>query len=98
MAIVNLKQGDDATDRVCEKIYKGLIEMGLEPIYDDRDERAGVKFAAMDLIGIPLRVTVGPRGLKTDSVEVRCRLTGIVEEVQSDSAVTYCKEKYTDPE
>ena len=70
--------------------------MGLDPLYDDRGERAGVKFAAMDLIGIPLRVTVGPRGLKTESVEVRCRLTGIVEEMSFESAVTYCAEKYTD--
>ena len=94
VAIVNLKQGDDSTDLMCEKIYKGLIEMGLDPLYDDREERAGVKFAAMDLIGIPLRVTVGPRGVKTDSVEVRCRQTGAVEEMSSESVVAYCKEKY----
>jgi prolyl-tRNA synthetase len=39
VAIVNLKQGDDSTDLMCEKIYKGLIEMGLDPLYDDREER-----------------------------------------------------------
>ena len=94
VAIVNLKQGDDSTDLMCEKIYKGLIEMGLDPLYDDREERAGVKFVAMDLIGIPLRVTVGPRGIKTDSVEVRCRQTGAVVEMSSESVVAYCKEKY----
>ena len=94
VAIVNLKQGDDSTDLMCEKIYKGLTEMGLDPLYDDREERAGVKFAAMDLIGIPLRVTVGPRGITTDSVEVRCRQTGAVEEMSSGSVVAYCKEKY----
>ena len=95
VVIVNLKQGDEATEGVCEKIYKGLIESGLDPLYDNREERAGVKFAAMDLIGIPLRVTVGPRGLKTDSVEVRCRLTGRIEEMPSDLVVTYCTEQYT---
>ena len=94
VAIVNLKQGDNGTDRVCEEIYKGLTEMGLDPLYDDREERAGVKFAAMDLIGIPLRVTVGPRGLKMNSVEVRFRQTGIVEEMSSESAVIYCAEIY----
>ena len=94
VAIVNLKQGDDSTDLMCEKIYKGLIEMGLDPLYDVREKRAGVKFAAMDLIGIPLRVTVGPRGIATDSVEVRCRQTGAVEEMSSGSVVAYCKEKY----
>ena len=94
VAIVNLKQGDDATNRVCEKIYKGLIEMGLDPLYDDREERAGVKFATVDLIGIPLRVTVGPRGLRTDSVEVRCRQTGTVEEMSSETVVLFCSDKY----
>ena len=59
--IVNLKQGDAATDAACDAIYKALKAKGLDPLYDDRDERAGAKFATMDLIGLPWRVTVGPR-------------------------------------
>ena len=42
---------------------KALIAKGLDPLYDDRNERAGGKFATMDLIGLPWRITVGPRGL-----------------------------------
>jgi len=62
--IVNLKQGDDEADGACESLYKKLTIAGLDPLYDDRNERAGGKFATMDLIGLPWRITVGPRGLK----------------------------------
>mgnify|MGYP001319627463 FL=1 len=90
VGIVNLKQGDPEINNVCEQIYNGLKNAGLDPLYDDREERAGVKFAAMDLIGLPLRLTVGPRGIKEGTVEVRCRLTGTVEEMPIDSIITYC--------
>ncbi len=90
VGIVNLKQGDPKINNACEQIYNGLKNAGLDPLYDDREERAGVKFAAMDLIGLPLRLTVGPRGIKEGTVEVRCRLTGTVEEMPIDSIITYC--------
>ena len=60
VGIVNLKQGDAAADAACEALYAGLRAAGLDPLYDDRDERAGAKFATMDLIGLPWRITVGP--------------------------------------
>ncbi|MEC7298780.1 MAG: proline--tRNA ligase, partial [Pseudomonadota bacterium] len=63
VGIVNLRQGDEETDAACQAIYDSLTALGLEPLYDDRDERAGGKFATMDLIGLPWRITVGPRGL-----------------------------------
>ncbi len=94
VAIINLKQGDHQIDQVCEKVYRGLKDLGLDPIYDDREERAGVKFAAMDLIGIPLRLTIGPRGFKSGIVEIRDRLTGAVEEIPIDSVITYCSEMF----
>ncbi|MEC8573348.1 MAG: proline--tRNA ligase, partial [Pseudomonadota bacterium] len=50
--IVNLKQGDEAADGACEDLYKALVAAGLDPLYDDRNERAGGKFATMDLIGL----------------------------------------------
>ena len=98
VAIVNLKQGDLKIDSVCEKIYADLCRSGLNPIYDDREERAGVKFAAMDLIGIPLRLTVGPRGIKDGTVEIRCRLTRNIEQMPVDSAVSYCLSAYKEYE
>jgi prolyl-tRNA synthetase len=84
--IVNLRQGDAATDAACEGLYKALIAKGLEPLYDDRDERAGGKFATMDLIGLPWRITVGPRGLEKGVVELTSRRTGESEEMSPEAA------------
>ena len=85
--IVNLRQGDTATDAACAELYAALTAKGLEPLYDDRDERAGAKFATMDLIGLPWRVTVGPRGLDKGVVELTSRRTGESEEMSSAAAV-----------
>ena len=85
--IVNLKQGDAETDAACEGLYKALKLIGLDPLYDDRDERAGAKFATMDLIGLPWRITVGPRGLKNGLVELTSRRTGVSEEMTAEAAV-----------
>jgi prolyl-tRNA synthetase len=64
-----------------------LTAKGLEPLYDDRDERAGAKFATMDLIGLPWRITVGPRGLGNGVVELTSRRTGVSEEMSLEMAV-----------
>ena len=85
--IVNLKQGDDEADAACENLYKYLTKAGLEPLYDDRNERAGTKFATMDLIGLPWRITVGPRGLKNGVVELTSRKTGVSEEMSPEVAI-----------
>jgi prolyl-tRNA synthetase len=85
--IVNLKQGDVEADAACESLYQKLSAAGLEPLYDERDERAGAKFATMDLIGLPWRITVGPRGLKAGVVELTSRRTGSSEEMAPEKAV-----------
>ncbi|SDJ15812.1 proline--tRNA ligase [Salipiger marinus] len=85
--IVNLKQGDAEADAACEALYAALDALGLEPLYDDRDERAGGKFATMDLIGLPWRITVGPRGLKNGVVELTSRRSGESEELPPEAAV-----------
>jgi len=85
--IVNLKQGDDEADTACEALYASINALGLEALYDDRKERAGGKFATMDLIGLPWRITVGPRGLKNGVVELTSRRTGESEEMPPEAAV-----------
>jgi prolyl-tRNA synthetase len=92
--IVNLKQGDEEADAACDVLYKSLTLLGLEPLYDDRKERAGGKFATMDLIGLPWRITVGPRGLKNGVVELTSRLTGESEEMTPELAVQKIAEIY----
>jgi prolyl-tRNA synthetase len=85
--IVNLKQGDDEADAACTALYASLTALGLEPLYDDRNDRAGAKFATMDLIGLPWRITVGPRGLKNGVVELTSRRSGQSEELPPEQAV-----------
>ncbi len=85
--IVNLKQGDGSTDSACESIYAALKAKGLDPLYDDRDERAGAKFATADLIGLPWRITVGPRGIAANKVELTSRRTGESEEMSPEAAI-----------
>ena len=85
--IVNLKQGDLEADGACEDIYQRLTNAGLDPLYDDRNERAGGKFATMDLIGLPWRITVGPRGLKNGVVELTSRREGVSEDLTPEEAV-----------
>ena len=85
--VVNLRQGDAVADAACESLCRGLAKRGLEPLYDDRDERAGAKFATMDLIGLPWRITVGPRGLRNGVVEVTCRRSGNSETMEPKSAL-----------
>ncbi|RJE85259.1 proline--tRNA ligase [Paracoccus onubensis] len=87
VGIVNLKQGDNSTDSACEALYAELRAQGLDPLYDDRDERAGAKFATMDLIGLPWRITVGPRGLANNKVELTNRRSGETEELPPNDAV-----------
>ena len=94
VGIVNLKQGDATADAACAALEKALLAKGLEPLYDDRDERAGAKFATMDLIGLPWRITVGPRGLAKGVVELTSRRTGTSEEVTPEAAVARIAQIY----
>jgi prolyl-tRNA synthetase len=92
--IVNLKQGDAEADAACDQLYAALTARGLEPLYDDRNERAGGKFATMDLIGLPWRITVGPRGLKSGVVELTSRRSGESVELTPEAAVARVAEIY----
>jgi len=76
VAIINLKSGDAACDAACEKAYAAVKAAGKSALYDDRDERAGAKFATMDLIGIPHQIVVGPKSIAEGNVEVKIRATG----------------------
>jgi prolyl-tRNA synthetase len=76
LGIINLKSGDAACDAACEKAYAAAKAAGKAVLYDDRDERAGAKFATMDLIGIPRQIVVGPKSIAEGNVEVKVRATG----------------------
>ena len=75
-SIINMKAGDSAFDSACETAYSALREAGLDPLYDDTNNRAGAKFATADLIGLPWQLIVGPRGIAKGELELKNRSTG----------------------
>jgi prolyl-tRNA synthetase len=87
VSILNLKQGDAAVDAACEKLYAELSVKGVDVLYDDTDQRAGAKFAAADLIGIPWQIMIGPKGLADGKVELKRRSDGARETMSPADAV-----------
>ncbi len=87
VGLINIKVGDDACAEACGNLYEALQAGGVEVLYDDRDLRPGVKFAGMDLIGLPWQVVVGPRGLKNGLVELKERKTGERQELSIESVL-----------
>ncbi len=87
VGLINLKATAPDCTKACEDIYAKLQEAGIEVLYDDRDERAGAKFAEMDLIGLPWQLVIGPRGLDKGVVELKRRAGGAREELSLESAL-----------
>ncbi len=85
--ILNLKQGDAATDKASESLYHELTARNVEVLYNDLEERPGAKFASADLIGIPWQILVGPKGLAEGKVEIKRRADGSRELLPPDQAV-----------
>jgi prolyl-tRNA synthetase len=77
---------DKTIQEVSDRLYRELQQRGIEVLLDDRDERPGVKFKDADLIGVPMRVTIGAKGLKKGCVELRWRRDGRTEEIPVDEA------------
>jgi prolyl-tRNA synthetase len=88
-AVVTVLKLDEATLGVADEIYRELCNAGVDALIDDRNERPGVKFNDAELIGIPYRVTVGPRGLADGIVEVNERAAGITEDFAVQDVVTH---------
>jgi len=87
VGLINLRVGDEACDAACEDFYAKLQAAGVDVMYDDRDTRAGVKFADMDLIGLPWQVVIGPKGVANGIVELKSRKTGEKEELSPEAAL-----------
>ena len=91
VGLVNLRQGDGACDKVAESIFSKVASLGSDIIYDDRTERAGAKFATMDLIGVPYQVIIGPKVVERNVIEVKNRKTGKSEEMSHDAFFNFLK-------
>jgi prolyl-tRNA synthetase len=92
--ILNLKQGDAATDATCEALYRDIDARGIDVLYHDLDERPGSKFATADLIGIPWQLLVGPKGLAAGQVEVKRRADGNREMLSPAEAIVRVTSSY----
>jgi prolyl-tRNA synthetase len=87
VGLINLRAGDRRCREAAEDVYGKLRGAGLEVLYDDRDESPGAKFAAMDLIGLPEQLVIGPRGLAAGTVETKHRRSGERRELSVDAAL-----------
>jgi prolyl-tRNA synthetase len=85
--VLELQQDDANVVAAAKRIYEELERAGVEVLYDDRDERAGVKFKDADLIGIPYRIAVGKKGLAEGVVELKLRRSPEVRKVKLDEIV-----------
>jgi len=90
-----VKVDHDESMAVAETLYDELRAAGVDVLLDDRDGRPGVKFADAELVGIPLRVTIGPRGLESGALEVTTRADGERTDVPVDQVATHVVDAVT---
>jgi prolyl-tRNA synthetase len=88
VGLVTMRADDQPSVAAAEGLYSKLNQAGMETLYDDRDERGGVKLGSMDLIGLPWQVIVGPRGIAAGTVELKNRATGQREELSMESVLS----------
>jgi prolyl-tRNA synthetase len=88
VGLVTMRQDDQPTVAAADDLYSKLKAAGVETLYDDRDERGGVKLGSMDLMGLPWQVIIGPRGIAAGTVELKNRATGEREELSVEAALS----------
>jgi prolyl-tRNA synthetase len=87
VGLVTMRGDDEASRAAATDFYHKLTSVGVETLYDDRDERGGAKLAGMDLMGLPKQIILGPRGLAAGTVELKDRRSGEKQEVSIESAL-----------
>ena len=92
VVIVPISSKDEAQMEVAEKLYAQLKKAGVDVLLDDRKERAGVKFKDADLIGYPLRITISPKLLPENQVEIKIRRNGETTNVDIDDCTKAVQE------
>jgi prolyl-tRNA synthetase len=87
LGLINLRPADEKCRAAADDLYSKLRNAGIEVLYDDRDESPGAKFAAMDLIGLPDQLILGPRGLAAGTIEWKHRRDGARQDLPLDTAI-----------
>jgi prolyl-tRNA synthetase len=85
--VTSVNQDDKEVVKQAEKIYQQLLDKGIDVLLDDRDIRGGVKFKDADLIGIPIRVTVGQKSIAEGNIEIKLRRESQSQKVPIKEAV-----------
>ncbi len=87
--IINLKSGDINCDNTCQNLYNLMEKNYLSVLYDDSEERAGVKLARADLLGMPYQIIIGPKSLKEELYDVKCRKSGEISKLSYDELLNF---------
>ena len=93
VALLSLQPADPQVAEACDRLHAELEKAGIEVLYDDRDERPGVKFKDADLVGIPYRIAVGKKGIAEGIAELKARRSPEVAKVKLDEVVRMVVEK-----
>jgi prolyl-tRNA synthetase len=91
--VVATNMDQPAVVETAERLYGALADAGVETVFDDREVTAGVKFADADLIGYPVQVVVGKRGVEAGAVDVKSRASGERDQVPLDQVVAAVRER-----
>ena len=89
--LVNLRAADARCVAAADELYAKLMRAGIDTLFDDRDDSPGAKFAAMDLIGLPFQLVIGPRGLEKGVIEVKTRKTGERQELSPEAVLNFLR-------
>ena len=87
--IINLKSGDNDCDNICLNLYNLIKDNTSNVLYDDTDERAGAKLARADLIGLPYQIIIGPKGLKEELYDMKCRKSGDISRLSYNELINF---------
>ena len=87
--IINLKSGDTDCDRICLDMYNEMNHKSLKVLYDDTDDRAGTKLARADLIGLPYQIIIGPKGIKDQLYDLKCRKSGDISRLSYNELLNF---------
>ena len=91
--IINLKSGDFECDKICLKLYNIMKDKALNVLYDDTDERPGAKLARADLIGLPYQIIIGPKGIKEQLYDIKCRKSGDIAKLSYNELLNFVQTK-----
>ena len=82
-------EGDNECEKICSDLYKLMNKNKLKVLYDDTDERAGAKLARADLIGLPHQIIIGPKGIKEELYDLKCRKSGEVSRLSYNELLNF---------